>query len=35
LFAVVARGGDWPGLTRISGPDDTFMLFQIDHAALR
>jgi hypothetical protein len=35
LFAVVARGGDWPGLTRISGPDDTFMLYQIDHAALR
>lgn len=35
LFAVVARGGEWPGLTRLSGADDTLMLFEIDHAALR
>ena len=35
LFTVVARGGDWPGLTPLSGVDDEFMLFEIDHAALR
>lgn len=35
LFAVVARGGEWPGLRRLSGADDTFMLFAIDHGALR
>ncbi|WP_435665802.1 hypothetical protein [Hoeflea sp.] len=35
LFTVVARGGNWPGLTRLSGAENEFMLFEIDHAALR
>lgn len=35
LFTVVARGGDWPGLTPLSGEEDEFMLFEIDHAQLR
>ena len=35
LFTVLARGGDWPGLERLSGVGDKFLLFGIDHAALR
>ena len=36
LFAVVARGGDWPGLTPIEpGTDSRLRLFRIDHAAFR
>ncbi len=35
LFSALARGGDWPGLTRLNGIDDDFMLFAIDHAAVQ
>ncbi|MCY0147912.1 hypothetical protein OEG84_09350 [Hoeflea sp. G2-23] len=35
LFAVLSRGGGWPGLERLSGADDAFQLFRIDHTAFR
>jgi hypothetical protein len=34
-LAVLARGGDWPGLIRITEPTSQLQVFEIDHAHFR
>jgi hypothetical protein len=35
VFAVLTRGGNWPGLIRITDPQSQLQLFKIDHTQFR